>query len=109
MNEELYISCTRIRPTQTLNDTNRSIKTYTDETSILGYLGRQKDIHKQVAGQWTVISVYNFLCNDFELEYGDIIIYNEKTYEVVSDPHNTANLDDHIKVYIQKIANIKQQ
>jgi len=104
---DYYIDCVRKRKTQTLNDNNRPISGYTS-TDIKGYIGRQVDKQIVKADKFTIESQKKFFTSDWDLQFGDLIVYEGKTYEVVSDPKNTAHRDDHIKAMLKKIENVKQ-
>jgi len=105
---QYYISCTKLVSTSTLNDNLRPIKTYA-ETSIKGYLGSGNDNEVGVAGKETVRTRLRFYCGDFTLDMGNLVVYEGNTYEVVSEPKNTAHKNHHIKVLVVKVDNVKQQ
>jgi hypothetical protein len=105
-----YITCYKLVPTETLNDRNIPIKTYT-QTEIRGYIGggSGSDNLLKVADKDTIETRFKFYCNDFSLAIADLIKYEGETYEVVSQPRNTAHRNHHIKVLIRKVDTIKQQ
>jgi len=107
MIDDFYIECTRKRPTNTLNENNRAIKSYVD-TTINGYVGTRSIKNVLIAGQWTVKTQYKFYTSDWEIEFGDLIDYENLIYKVVSHPKNTAHKDNHMKVMLEEIDNIKQ-
>jgi hypothetical protein len=102
-----YVDCVRQRKTQTLNDNGRPISSYID-TSIRGYLGRQTDKVVIVADKPTIETQIKFFTSDWEIQYNDRIVYEGNIYEVVGEPKNTDHRNDHIKIMVKKIANIKQ-
>lgn len=99
-----YIACVRKRPTNSATN-GRVVKTFSD-TSIMGYVGSRSQGTAQTAGQDTIISRYNFYCDDLNLKFGDMIVYNNTTYRVTSNPQNTANKNHHIKAEITLINNV---
>ncbi len=106
--DKYFIACTRVRPTTTLNTSLRPIVTYVN-TSIRGYIASGNSNERYVAGKDTIESELKFYCDDFSLLINDLIIYESKTYEVNSEPKNTAHKNSHIKVALRKVDDIKQQ
>jgi len=102
-----YIDCTKLVFTETLNDKLVPIKTYV-ETDIRGYIGSGTNNVIRVADQDTIETRYKFLTSDFNLKIGDVIKYEDKNYEVVSEPRNNVHKGHHIKAEVKKIDNIKQ-
>jgi hypothetical protein len=103
---DFFIDCVRKRESVTLNDTRRAIKSYTS-TSITGYVGKGNTKYVNVADKITTVMQYNFYCDDFDLIFGDIIVYENKNYEVISNPQNTTHKNHHIKAILQLIENVK--
>jgi hypothetical protein len=101
-----YQACVRKRKTETQNTRGRPITTYAD-TNINGYMSAYRMQNVKVADKETTETLYKFLCDDFDLIAGDLIVYNSGTYEVIGDPKNTVNRNHHIKVICKKVANIK--
>jgi hypothetical protein len=106
--ERFYISCSRLRPTTTLNAYNRPIKTYT-ETSINGYLGSSSDIVIKVADKETFEARSKFYCDDFDLESTDLIKYEGNTYEIIGEPRNTVHRSHHVRATVKMIGDVKQE
>lgn len=105
--KRFYTTCYKLKPTETLVR-NIPVKTYT-ETEIKGYIGSGSDTTIRVADKDTIETRFKFYCNDFTLVLGDIIKYENYTYEVVGHPRNTAHRNHHIKTLLRKIDNIKQE
>lgn len=105
-----YIPCTRKSPTETLNSKLVPIKTYAT-TTINGYIGSGNNANTpiNVGDKETFETRYKFYCDDFNLKIGDLIIYEGKTYEVTTDPKNTAHRNHHIKTFIRKVDQVKQE
>jgi len=103
-----YIDCTKLVPTEVLNDKLLPVKTYV-EASIKGYIGSGTNDIIRVADKDTIETRYKFLTSDFNLGIGDIIKYEDRTYEVISEPRNNAHRGHHIKAEVKRINNIKQQ
>ena len=101
---DYYISCTRKRPTSTLNDNKRYVYSYID-TDINGKLGRSRVQQIKVADKITSLITYNFYCDDLNILTGDIIFYESRNYEVLS-AKNTYN-NHHMKCILQLIENVK--
>lgn len=106
--ENYYIDCVRSRPTESLNDSLRPVTTY-NSTAIKGYLGSGTDKVVKIADKDTIETRYKFYCNDFDILINDLILYENKTYEVTSEPKNTAHKNHHIKVLVRKVDEVKQQ
>ena len=106
--KKYYVDCSRLRPDENLNSRNVPIKSYT-ETAIKGYIGSGSDNIIRVADKDTIETRYKFFCNDFSLAVGDLIKYENKTYEVVGPPRNTAHKNNHIKTTVRQVESIKQQ
>lgn len=106
--ENYYVSCSRLRPTETLNSRLVPVKTYAS-TTINGYLGSGNDVNITIADKDTIETRYKFYCDDFSIDTGDLINYESNTYEVISEPKNTAHRNNHIKVLVRKIDKIKQE
>lgn len=106
--QSYYKTCYKLIPNEVLNDRLIPIKVFT-ESPIQGYRGRGTDLIVRVANKDTIETRFKFYCNDFTLNIGDLIKYDNKTYEVVSEPRNTANRNHHIKTMIRKVDNIKQK
>lgn len=104
--EGYYIDCVRRRPIKSVSDTGRVLhSTYTD-TNIKGYKGSQTDNLGVITDMKTLITTYNFYCNDFELKSTDLILYEGELYQVSSEPKNTVHKNHHIKVKINKIKEV---
>lgn len=106
--ERFYISCSRLRPTTTLNAYNRPIKTY-NETLINGYLGSSYEVVIKVAGKETSESRIKFYCDDFNLESTDLIKYEGNTYEIVGVPRNTVHRGNHVRAKVRIVSDVKQE
>jgi SPP1 family predicted phage head-tail adaptor len=102
-----YITCVLKRPIHTLSTSGRDIITY-NSTNILGYIGSQSDNQYLEAGKFTVKTQYKFFTNHFDIVQGDFIVYKGLTYEVSGSMKNTANLNHHGRIYLQKVENVKQ-
>ena len=102
-----FVSCTRLRPTITLNDSLRSITSYVS-TSIKGYIASGTNNEIKIAEKDTVETELRFYCNDFDILINDLVQYENKTYEVNSEPKNTAHKNSHIKVFLRKVDEVKQ-
>ena len=106
--EEVYISCTRKRPAITYSSTGRPQKNSYSDTGINGYIGGQTDVPSYVGGKFTVTTQYKFFTDDFNIQFGDFILYENKIYECVGEPKNTAHQNSHIRIMVKKIKAIKQ-
>ena len=106
--DKYFVDCTRTRPTITLNTSLRPVTTYAS-TAIKGYIasGLNNDVY--VTQKNTIVSKLKFYCNDFDILINDLIEYEDKTYEVDSEPKNTAHKNSHIKVMVRKVDTVKQQ
>jgi hypothetical protein len=104
-----YINCIRQRITETRNSNLRVVETASN-TKIKGYIASRVGTNNQriIADKDTIETLYRFYCNDFNLMFGDLIIYNNKKYEVANDPQNTANKNHHIYCILKLIEYIKQ-
>lgn len=107
MIDMFFVSCYRYRPTETLNSRKTPVKSYS-ATGINGYLGSSSDVLVRVAGKDTIETRIKFYCDDFELRIGDLIFYENDTYEVIKKPKNTAHRSHHIKTVVKKVDNVKQ-
>ena len=107
--EDFYIDCTRERPTYVLDqDTNRPNVTFTT-TAIMGYLSNsQTDVAEIKTGKYTTTVQKYFYTDDFNIVRGDFINYENKRFEVIGVPKDTAHRGNHIKVLTQYIKDIKQ-
>lgn len=99
-----YMPCIRRRYTTT-NENGRRLKTY-ESTSINGYLGSRSQNTFQIADQDTVITKFKFYCDDFDLAFDDIIVYEGVQYRVSSDPQNTVHRGHHIKTELVRIGGV---
>jgi len=106
--KRFYKTCYRLRPSTSLTNTLRPYTTY-DSTEIHGYLGSRSNNQINITDKDTIESRYNFYCDDFNILSTDLIKYDDKTYEIVSNPQNTANRNHHMKIIIRKVDNVKQQ
>lgn len=104
--EDAFISCVKQRSSTTINDRGTPIKSYVN-SNILGYLGSSFDNNTEVAGKLTIETRYKFFSNDFDLQFGDFITYENKVYEVIGEPKNTMNENHHCRVYVKRIAGLK--
>lgn len=103
-----YITCYKLIPSNSLTDDLVPVKNYT-ESEIKGYIGSGSDNIIQVANQDTIETRFKFFSTDLTINLGDLIKYKDKTYEIVSEPKNTAFKNHHLKAMIRKVDNIKQQ
>lgn len=106
--EKFYIACTRKRPIWGESDTGRPKITGYSETPINGYIGSSNDVPGYVGGQYTVTKEYKFFTDDFNMLFGDFVVYEGKTYQTAGEPKNTAHRNHHIRIMLEKIDNIKQ-
>lgn len=102
-----YITCILKRPNHTLNEALRDIVNYSNIT-IKGYIGSQTDLPYLVANKWTSRTRYKFFTDHFDISQGDFIEYLGSTYEVMGDMKNTANLNHHGRIYLQKVEGVKR-
>ena len=102
-----YKDCVKKRPTHSINTSGRDIISYVS-TDIQGYIGSQSDNQYIEAGKITIKTRYKFFTNHFDIIEGDYIVYLGSTYEAVGDMKNTANLNHHGRIYVQKVENVKQ-
>lgn len=105
MIEDYYISCMRKRPTKTYDAKGEPVEAFSS-TTINGYKGTQSFIRQVTAGKQLYKGQYKFFTDDFNILFGDIITYEGEDYQVVSDTENTAHLDHHALVYIEKFKNV---
>lgn len=106
MIEDFYISCIRKRPTESQDTgTGEVIQTFTN-TTINGYKGSQAFTFQKSADKLTTKTQYKFFTDDFNIRFGDIVNYENEDYLVISDTENTAHLNHHALVYIEKYKNI---
>ncbi|RPJ65483.1 MAG: hypothetical protein EHM20_00010 [Alphaproteobacteria bacterium] len=106
MIEDYYIPCVRKRPGASTKNSKFEYQTTYTNTPINGYIGNRNGLEQVISEKTEVKSQYNFYCDDFALQYGDLIYYNLKTYKVISDPQNTINANHHIKAIVEWISNI---
>lgn len=106
--EEVYIDCIRKRPNITHSSTGRPLKTSYTDTNIKGYLGSQTDIPGYVGGKYVITAQYKFFTNDFSIQPGDFIEYENNVYETIGIPKNTAHQNSHIRIIVQRIDKVKQ-
>lgn len=106
MIEDYYIACVRKRPAASTKNSKYEYQTSYTNTNINGYLGDRSGTEQIISEKNAVKGQYNFYCDDFALQYGDVIYYNLKNYKVISDPQNTINANHHIKAIVEWIANI---
>jgi len=105
--DKYFVACERVRPTETMDSSRRPITTYAS-TDIRGYIGSGSNNQYQASDKETVISELKFYCNDFNMLINDLVRYEGKTYEVCSEPKNTAHKNSHIKVSVRKVDEVKQ-
>jgi hypothetical protein len=105
--DNYYISCLKYVSATTFSNSNRYIKTLSS-TPINGYIGSQNDSQILDNGKYTIKTQYKFFTNDFEIKYGDVIEYENNKYEIISSPKNTVHKNNHIRVMLQKIEQVKQ-
>jgi len=105
--ESHYIACVRKRPTYSQGTTNRTTTTYTS-TNIMGYLGSQTDRIVYIADKATIETIIKFFTNDFSILKGDLVVYEGNTYETIGLPKNTGHRNDHIRIMVKLINQVKQ-
>lgn len=106
MIENYYITCVRYRKTNTtLNEYNRPIDSYSS-TNINGYKGTMSNNLSYIAGKQSSEIEHNFYCDDFNLQYGDYILYEGLYYKVVTTPKDTTHQNHHIKCKIRHIVGL---
>jgi hypothetical protein len=105
MIEDFYISCTRKRPTKTYDAKGEPVETL-PSTAINGYKGTQSFIRQVTAGKQLYKAQYKFFTDDFDIKFGDIVVYEGENYQVISDTENTAHLNHHALVYLEKFKNV---
>jgi hypothetical protein len=59
-----------------------------------------------IAGKETIEMGYNFYCNDFDLAFDDLVVYEGVNYVVSSNPRNTAHRGHHVTATIKVIDNV---
>jgi hypothetical protein len=102
MIESYYVPCVRRRYVRGVSSTGRVTETHTD-TQINGYVGSRSQNAVQVADKDTLVVKYKFYCDDFDLAFGDCVLYNNILYRVTGNPQNTVNKNHHIKTEITLI------
>lgn len=102
--QDFYVPITLKSYTESVNNKSEVVKSYTNST-INGYVGSRTDLEQITNGKWTVKTQYRCY-TDTNIRYGDLIVYNNETYRVVSDAQNTVNLTHHFKSMVEKIENI---
>lgn len=103
--EDFYISATlKSLSGSSSNDQYEHTKTYTD-IPINCYIGSRTPIEVNVLGKFTTKVQYNCYM-DYECKYGDLILYNNEYYRVISNPQNTVNLNHHYKLLVENHENI---
>lgn len=108
MIESFYIPCIRKRKTgEAQNSKYETIYTYS-ETSINGFIGSISNTPEEanISEKETYVTKRKFYSDDLELEYGDLIIYNEKIYDVISQPTNSGGFNHHTKAIIRFVENV---
>lgn len=105
---DYFIECIKYTPTESKTARGKPYKSYTNTETINGYVGKRRQTQIVENGKTTIETVYNFYCDDFDLNYKDKILYNGFYYIVCSDPQNTANKNNHVKALLRKIENINQ-
>lgn len=104
--EDLYISCVRKRAlTPTLNANYEAQTTYSS-TNINGYIGKRTETEIVIADQSTVKSKFKFFTDDLSIGYNDYVVYDSKTYRVISQPENPGNFNHHIEVSLELLDNV---
>jgi hypothetical protein len=108
MIESFYIPCTRKRKTgETQNSKYQTINTYT-YTSINGYIGSLSNNpgENTISEKTTYITKRKFFCDDLELQFGDLIIYDSKIYDVISEPTNSGGFGHHVKAIVRFVEDV---
>jgi len=108
MIEDYYIDCVRRRAIETKNTSGRAVKTYVN-TGIKGYLGSlsgNSNNQTRVTNKETIQAKYKFFCDDFELMFGDYVIYENVTYKVNGNTRNTTHKQHHVKTELIVVDNV---
>jgi hypothetical protein len=79
---------------------------YTNNYSTIpmnGYLGSSNDIELLIDGKTTVRTQARFYCDNLDIDYGDLVLYESITYRVIQVPQNTIHKDHHMKLMLEKV------
>lgn len=102
--ENYYIEMTRLIPTQSLNNKNEPVRSYTDST-IQAFIGSATDFEIPSHGKITVKTQYRFYSST-KCGKRDIIKYDSNNYRVISDMKDSGGKGHHYKGYVENIAGI---
>ena len=94
-----YIDCTKRRPTTTVNEYGKHIKSFTDYP-IKGYMGSMISHDLVVANKNIVMTVNKFYCDNYEFNQGEV-------FEIYSMDRNTVHKNHHNKLKLKKIEGVK--